>query len=122
MGRPLLAAFLIVVAAVACAQPAAADLAQATIVSADPVDWTPHVLGGTVCTMAVVGDTMVVGGTFTKVADSSRRSTYARKNIFAFNLTTGAVQPFAPEVDGPVSALAAVLGDTVYIGGAFKTV
>ncbi|MCU7723003.1 PKD domain containing protein [Actinoplanes sp. KI2] len=122
MRRRPLAAALIVVAAVACAQPAHADLAQATIVSADPVDWTPHVLDGTVWTMAVVGDTMVVGGTFNRVADSTRRNTYARKNIFAFNLTNGEVEPFAPAVDGPVYALAAGAGDTVYLGGAFKTV
>src|SRR3954447_22286135 len=114
MGRPLLAAFLIVVAAVACAQPAAADLAQATIVSANPVDWTPHVLDGTVWTMAVVGDTMVVGGAFTKVTDSVRRTTHPRRNIFAFDLNNGAIRPFAPEVDGAVYALSAGGGDTVY--------
>jgi len=122
MRRRLLAAALIVAAAVACAHPADADLAQATIVSANPVDWTPHVLDGTVWTMTVVGDTVVVGGAFTKVTDSSRRSTYARKNIFAFDLNTGAVEPFAPEVDGAVYALAAGAGDTVYAGGAFKSV
>ena len=122
MRRRLLAAALIVAAAVACAQPAEADLAQATIVSANPVDWTPHVLDGTVWTMAVVGDTMVVGGAFTKVTDSSRRNTYARKNIFAFDLNDGAIQPFAPEVDGAVYALAAGAGNTVYAGGSFKSV
>jgi hypothetical protein len=122
MGRRLLAAALIVVAVVACADPADADLAQATIVSANPVDWTPHVLDGTVWTMAAVGDMMVVGGSFTRVADSSRRSTYARKNIFAFSLANGAIEPFAPEVDGPVYALAAGAGGTVYVGGAFRTV
>jgi hypothetical protein len=122
MRRRLLAAALIVAAAVACAHPADADLAQATIVSANPVDWTPHVLDGTVWTMAAVGDTMVVGGAFTKVADSSRKSTYSRKNIFAFDLNTGAIRPFAPDLDGAVYALAAGAGDTVYAGGAFKTV
>jgi len=122
MRRRLLAAAVIVAAAVAGAPPAGADLAQPTIVSANPVDWTPHVLDGTVWTMAVVGDTMVVGGAFTKVTDSSRRTTYARRNIFAFDLNTGAIRPFAPDVDGAVYALSAGAGDTVYAGGAFKTV
>jgi len=122
MRRRLLAAALIVAAAVACAHPADADLAQPTIVSTNPVDWTPHVLDGTVWTMAIVGDTMVVGGAFTKVTDSSRKTTYARKNIFAFDLNNGAVESFAPEVDGAVYALTAGAGDTVYAGGAFKTV
>ena len=62
MRRRLLAAALIVVAAVACVHPAEADQAQATIVSPNPVDWTPHVLDGTVWTMAAVGHVMVVGG------------------------------------------------------------
>lgn len=102
--------------------PAAADLAQPAVVSEHPVAYTPHVLDGTVWSMAVVGDTVVVGGAFTSVADSSRRRTYARRNIFAFDLLDGAIRPFAPAVDGTVLALAAGPGDTVYLGGAFTTV
>jgi hypothetical protein len=124
MRRRLLAA--VIAAAVAFATvgalPAAADIAQPTIVSANPVDFTPNVLDGTVWSMTVVGDTVVVGGAFTKVSDSSRRQTYARKNVFAFNLNTGAVSSFAPEVDGAVYSLTAGADDTVYLGGAFKTV
>lgn len=123
MRRRLLAAALAAVAVAGVgAHPAAADLAQSSVVSADPVDYTPHVLDGTVWTMAVVGDTVVVGGAFTKVADSSRRQTYARKNVFAFDLNSGTIRPFAPAVDGAVYALAAGADDTVYLGGAFKTV
>jgi hypothetical protein len=122
MRRRLLAAAVIVSAAVACAHPAAADPAQPTVVSANPVDFTPHVLDGTVWTMAVVGDTVVVGGAFTRVADSSRRSTYARRNIFAFGLRDGAIRSFAPAVDGAVYALTPGAGGTVYAGGGFKTV
>nr|WP_296064821.1 delta-60 repeat domain-containing protein [uncultured Actinoplanes sp.] len=122
MRRRLLAAVTLVAAAVACAHPAAADLAQSSVVSTDPVDYTPHVLDGTVWTMAVVGDTVVVGGAFTKVADNTRKHTYARKNIFAFGLTDGAIRTFAPEVDGAVYSLAPGADGTVYAGGAFKTV
>jgi hypothetical protein len=102
--------------------PAAADIAQPTVVSADPVDFTPNVLDGTVWSLALVGDEVVVGGAFTKVADSSRKQTYARKNVFAFNVDTGAISSFAPQVDGAVYSLAAGADDTVYLGGAFKTV
>jgi hypothetical protein len=120
---PALALAAVALVAVAGgAHPAAADLAQSSVVSPDPVDFTPHVLDGTVWTMAVVGDTVVVGGAFTKVADSSRKQTYARKNVFAFDLTDGTIRPFAPSVDGAVYALAAGADDTVYLGGAFKTV
>src|SRR3954471_24510257 len=106
MRRRLLAAVTLVCATVACAHPATADLAQSSVVSANPVDYTPHVLDGTVWTMAVVGDTVVVGGAFTKVTDSSRRTTYARHNVFAFDLDDGTIRPFAPAVDGAVYAAA----------------
>jgi hypothetical protein len=122
MRRRLLAAVTLVCATVACAHPATADLAQSSVVSANPVDFTPHVLDGTVWTMTVVGDTVIVGGAFTKVADSSRKNTYTRKNIFAFDLSDGAIRSFAPEVDGAVYALAPGADGTVYAGGAFKSV
>jgi hypothetical protein len=114
MRRRLLAATIVAVAVVAGTHPAAADMAQPSVVSADPVDFTPHVLDGTVWSMTVVGDTVVVGGAFTKVADSSRKQTYARRNIFAYGLNDGAIRSFAPAAAGA--------DNTVYAGGAFKSV
>jgi hypothetical protein len=102
--------------------PAAADLAHPAVVSDNPVDHTPHILNGSVWALALVGDTVVVGGDFTQVADSSRRHQYARRNLLAFDVRTGEVRPFAPSVDGPVYALAAGDDGTVYVGGAFGTV
>jgi hypothetical protein len=104
------------------ATPAAADMAQPAVVSANPVDFTPHVLDGTVWALAVVGDTVVVGGTFTKVQDRTRSTTYARPNIFAYGLRDGAVRSFAPAVDAAVYSLAPGPRNTVYLGGSFKTV
>ena len=120
--RFLAIAPLAVLAAMTAAPPASGDLAQPTVVSADPVDYTPHVQDGTVWALALVGDTVVVGGSFTKVTDSGRTQTYARKNVFAYGLRDGVVRPFAPEVDGAVYALAAGPSGTVYLGGSFKTV
>jgi Domain of unknown function (DUF5122) beta-propeller len=124
MRRRLFAAVALLVALVPVTwtSPASADMAQAAVVSANPVDFTPHVLDGTVWALALVGDTVVVGGSFTKVTDSSRRQTYARKNVFAYGLRDGTVRSFAPTVDGAVYALAAGPSGTVYLGGAFKTV
>ena len=123
MRRRLLAVLLVVaVAATGNPTPAAADLRQPAVVSEHPVAYTPHVLDGAVWAMAVVGRTVVIGGEFTRVADSSRKHTYARRNIFAFDLFTGAVRSFAPALDGGVHALAAGPGDTVYAGGAFTLV
>jgi hypothetical protein len=121
-GRLLAAVAAVVTALAGGITPATADLAQPTVVSENPVDYTPHVLDGTVWTMAVVGDTVVVGGDFNSVTDSSRRHVLKRRNIFAFDLRDGSIRSFAPEVDGPVYALTAGPGDTVYVGGAFATV
>jgi len=128
MRRHLFAAVMLVVLTAVTgvvatgASPAAADMAQSAVVSADPVDFTPHVLDGTVWTLAVVGDIVVVGGSFTKVTDNTRTHAYARKNIFAYGRNDGVVRSFAPVVDGAVYALAAGPSNTVYLGGAFKTV
>ena len=117
MRRRLFAAALLIVAALVGAHPAAADTAHPAVVSTDPVDFTPHVLDGTVWTLAVVGDTVVVGGSFTKVSNSARTQTLARRNIFAYGLNDGVIKPFAPAVDGAVYALSAGASNTVYIGG-----
>jgi hypothetical protein len=113
---------LVLPAMVSAATPAAADMAQPSVVSANPVDYTPHVLDGTVWALALVGDTVVVGGSFTKVTDSAKKQTYERKNIFAYGLNDGTVRSFAPSVDGAVYSLTAGPSNTVYLGGAFKTV
>jgi hypothetical protein len=122
MRRRLFAATALTCAALLGATPASADMAQPAVVSTNPVDFTPHVLDGTVWALAVVGDTVIVGGSFTKVQNSSRKTTYARKNVFAYGLRDGEVRSFAPQVDAPVYALAAGGSNTVYLGGSFKTV
>ncbi|MBB2948102.1 hypothetical protein FB565_007873 [Actinoplanes lutulentus] len=125
MRRRLLAAAAAVAVAVpvmAAAIPASADRAHPAVVSTNPVDWTPHVLDGTVWALALVGDTVVVGGAFTRVADAKRRVTVARKNIFAFGLYDGEIRTFAPQVDGAIYSLAAGDDYTVYLGGGFKSV
>ena len=68
MRRRLLAAAALTSAALLTAPllgplPAGADPAQPAVVSANPVDNTPHVLDGTVWALTVVGDTVVVGDT-----------------------------------------------------------
>ncbi|MEV0626449.1 hypothetical protein [Nonomuraea wenchangensis] len=91
--------------------------------SADPVDTTPHVLDGIVNAIAVVGRTVVVGGSFSEVTDAARKQVLARDNLFAFDLPTGRILPgFAPVVPGPVRGLAAGDGGTVYVGGEFYRV
>ncbi|WP_245642341.1 hypothetical protein [Nonomuraea candida] len=91
--------------------------------SADPVDNTPHVLDGIVNAIAVVGRTVIVGGSFGEVSDAGRTTVHTRANLFAYDLVTGRVLPgFAPSVAGPVYALAAGESGTVYVGGEFHGV
>lgn len=101
---------------------ATAPVAHPRVVATDPVDSTPHVLDGIVNAIALVGGTIVVGGSFTEVADARRTVTLPRSNVFAFDLATGRILDFAPEVDGPVYALAAGADDSVYVGGDFPAV
>ncbi|GAA4706483.1 PKD domain containing protein [Phytohabitans rumicis] len=121
MRRRLFAVAAVAAAAVAGVVPAVAQVAQPTVVSADPVDWSPHVLDGTVHAITVVGDTVVVGGDFSVVANN-RGFRYRRDYLFAFDARTGALRSFAPYLDGPVYALAPGADGTVYAGGAFRSV
>jgi hypothetical protein len=122
MRRRLIATAVIALAAVAGIVPAEADIVQPTVVSTNPVDWTPHVLDGTIWAITVVGDTVVVGGDFTTVANSTGATRYARRNLFAYGLRDGRVRAWAPQVDAPVYALVGGGTNTVYAGGFFRTV
>ncbi|SNT42019.1 protein of unknown function [Asanoa hainanensis] len=123
MRRRLIAAAVVIAAGIAGALPAVADVAQPTVVTADPVDFTPHALDGTVRAIAAVGNTIVVGGTFTSVANEGGFRSVRRPYLFAFDAKSGEIRTgFAPTVDGAVYALAAGPDNSVYVGGAFRTV
>ncbi|TNM36341.1 hypothetical protein FHP29_19495 [Nocardioides albidus] len=93
------------------------------IVDDDPAGFTPHVMDGDVFAMARVGDTIVVGGTFTRVRNAGSSTDIPRQNLFAFNAFTGQVSTtFAPNPNGRVYTLEPTAdGTSVYIGGAFTS-
>ncbi|MDO5502334.1 MAG: PKD domain-containing protein [Actinomycetia bacterium] len=94
-------------------------------VSAVPVAWTPQILDGRTVDIAQVGDTMVVGGSFTQVAPSSGSPVLTRSNVFAFSAVNGAINTgFAPSVSGgQVRAVEpGPVPGTVYLGGSFQGV
>jgi hypothetical protein len=103
---------------------AAVQTAQTSIVSADPVNWTPHVLDGRVKAIVQTGNTIILGGSFTKVSSADGKTTYNRNNLVAFNATTGAVSTtFVPNPDGEVASLVvAPDGTAVFAGGYFDNV
>lgn len=103
---------------------AAVQTAQATVVSDDPVGFTPHVLDGEVDAIAQVGNLVILGGSFTRVRNANDPTEYERRNLVAFDATTGLIsQTFNPSPDDAVSALVpAADGQSVYVGGAFNTI
>ncbi len=122
MRRRLIIAAAVTATAILGIVPALASMSQPTVVSDNPVNYTPNVLDGTVYAIAVVGQTVVVGGNFTSVEDSAGNNHYSRKNIFTYQLGTGAVNSFTANLDGEVEALAVGPNNTIYVGGAFHNV
>ena len=107
------------------ASPAAAlNASQPGIVSKVPAEGTPAVLDGVVNAVAQVGNTVIVGGQFTRVMEAGGH-VLPRTDIFAFDATTGLVDPaFAPSIaNGLVSTLSVGPdGRSVFAGGTFDTV
>ena len=81
--------------------------------TSDPVPQT----NGRVNTIAVSGETVYIGGSFTEVITQNGVAV-ARSRLAAINANTGKLTDWAPQVNRPVSALA-VKGGRVYAGGVF---
>jgi PKD repeat protein len=112
---------------VASLQPAASAVESPhnQVVAAIPKSGTPNVNNGTVLTITKVGNTMVLGGSFTTASPSGAAGTvYTLPYVMAFDATTGAINTnFLPAVNKPVNAvLPGPTANTVYIGGNFTTV
>lgn len=108
------------------ASPAAAvqPAAHTVVASADPVNYTPHVLDGEVHAVAEVGDTTLVGGTFGQVQDALGGPVLARSNLFAFRTSTGEIlSTFAPTLPSMVYEIVpSGDGTTAYVGGQFANI
>jgi hypothetical protein len=121
--RALLAGALITVLAVT-SEAGAVGYPHASVVSANPVDNTPHVLNGSVRAVAAVGSRVYVGGTFTTVVNAGTSMQLPRNYLFAFDRATRRViTDFVPALDGVVESIApAPDGSSIIVGGRFKTV
>ncbi len=99
----------------------AAGVHHDRLVSETPAEGTPAVLDGEVRAVALVGDRVVVGGSFNRVRDPRTGTVLERAGLFAFAPGTGAVvRGFAPRLGGRVDALAGAPGDgAVFAGGRF---
>jgi len=81
-------------------------------------DWAP-VLDGDVNALAISGNTLYVGGSFTSVTLDGAASTRGR--LAAFDITTGDLLPWAPFFDDAVTGLA-ISGGRIYVSGSFANV
>ncbi len=103
-------------------QAAVAGASHSDVVTADPVDGFPQLEPSSsfpqprVDALARRGNTIYVGGSFDRLADSE--GAHKARYLAAIDATTGLVTPFRVNLNGPVLALAIRKG-ALYIGGSF---
>ncbi len=92
------------------------------IVSDEPGSLAPNILDGTVNSVAKVGNTIVVGGTFSQAQNYNTSATVTRNRVLSFNAATGQLNTgFAPNPDNTVfKVLPAADGQSVYVAGRFN--
>ena len=102
----------------------AKDSPAATVVGDDPANGTPHVLDNDVLSIAEVGNTIILGGTFTRAANDGSNTELGRSRLLAFNKNTGQISTsFVPQPDGKIEAvIPAGDGVSVYVAGRFETI
>jgi PKD repeat protein len=108
-------------------QPAVADtvppVGTPETVSSDPLP-APQI-NGVVWDQYVIGNTVYVGGDFTTArpaGSAAGANTVTRNNFLAYNLTTGALLPFAPSFNAQVRAITASPDKSrLYVAGQFTT-
>jgi hypothetical protein len=112
-----------VAAAAMAISPVHADEAQTAVVSANPVNYTPNALDGTVYAVAEVGNRIFVGGSFTQIRNAGSTTTINQKYVFAYDKATGKIDTgFRPTLNSLVYALSPGPSGTVFAGGSFTTV
>ncbi|MDN3444170.1 PKD domain-containing protein [Microbacterium sp. APC 3901] len=83
-------------------------------------------INGAAWDQVIVGDAVFAAGTFTTARPAGAAAgtqEVPRNNVLAYDLATGALLPFAPDVNGQINSIAASPdGTRLYIGGDFTTV
>jgi hypothetical protein len=120
---PLVASLVIASAAVPAQAAYVPPIRSATLVSANPVDVTPHAQNGSFRAFAQIGTTIYAGGSFTSVKNAGAAAWSARGYLIAYDQATGAIRTgFAPVLDNAVQALAVGPNGKLIVGGNFGTV
>lgn len=114
---------------VGAALPATADTTptdptQPATVTADALPTAQ--IDGVAWSQVIVGNTVYVGGSFANArpaGSAAGTNNVPRTNLLAYNLTTGALLPWAPTVNAQVRSLAVSPdGTRLYAGGDFTTI
>jgi PKD domain len=94
------------------------------LASVVPASGTPQVLDGEVDSVQQVGNTMILGGTFTQARNDADTTILARHSLLAFDATTRRISTtFHPEPNGPVNVILPTGdGTTVWVGGSFTSI
>ncbi|MGY3126531.1 PKD repeat protein [Agrococcus sp. UYP33] len=96
-----------------------------SVVTADPLA-TVQIDNGYVWAQTMIGNTVFAGGGFANARAplaSPGTSLTPRSNILSYDIRTGNLLSFAPQVNGPIRAVAASAdGTRLYIGGSFTSV
>jgi hypothetical protein len=106
---------------------AAVRVSRPGVVSENPANFTPMVIDGggvghtEMLALFQLRGRMYAGGSFALVQNAAQTQTLRRSNVFSFDATSGAINAFAPKVNGSVWGIAGA-GDSLYIGGAFTEV
>ncbi len=97
---------------------------QGQLVPDSPRGDTPYVVDGEVLALAQVGDRVLVGGSFTKIRQSSGDPDIVQPHLFAYDVDTGLIDPsFTPDVHRTVRDLeAAAEADTFFVAGDFNSI
>lgn len=94
-------------------------------VTADPLP-TVQLESGIVWTQVMNGNTVYAGGSFSQTRPAGAApgtNLTPRSNLLAYDVRTGALLSFAPQINGTVKALAlSPDGRTLYVGGSFTSV
>lgn len=98
--------------------------AHQTLVSENAAIFTPGTIDGRVEAIAIDGDTVYVGGTFTQIQMALDGEMFNQPYLFAYSKSTGAIiRQFDPVLDDAVRALQTTgEGTGIFAGGEFTTV